>query len=329
MAAIEKLGVSLGFLSQRDDASTASDKFEAFGVKGERVGRELGNVFDLLVQAMTAVIQVATGIANTWDNVGIAGELVSGAVVELGRQLSALVAVLNGSAEATRESGSAWVSLGNVISFVIAVVVGAIALFVSIVSVAVSVVRGAVAAVVSVFSGLADVVTGVVFIVGGMLGGRWSDIWNGMKLVAFGVIDGVASAVLELAGAIAGVIDSIAGMFGATTNLQSGIRDWKIHARNETATDFGVQSLSFTPVKSSASSSAQTFGAPMATPMPAVAEIQASFAPGPSDQLVSRASPESAPTIVNVQIDGQTIAQAVHKAGSETSARSFSPLPAY
>jgi len=124
-----------------------------------------------------------------------------------------------------------------------------IALFVAIISSAVSIVSGVIGAVMAVFSALADVVAGVVFIIGGIFSGSWTDIWTGMKLIAFGVIDAVIGAVLELAGAIGGVIDSIAGMFGASTGIQSAVRDFKGYTHREMAKDFGVESLSFTPVK--------------------------------------------------------------------------------
>jgi len=37
----------------------------------------------------------------------------------------------------------------------------------------------------------------------------------------------------------------------------------------------------------------------------------------------------AAPVVVNVQVDGQTVARAVHKAGSDDAARSFSAVPTY
>jgi hypothetical protein len=82
------------------------------------------------------------------------------------------------------------------------------------VSAAVAVISAAIQIVMSVFSGLADVITGIVFIIGGIFTGSWSDIWMGMKLVAFGVVDAIIGVVLELAGAIAG-IDDMASLAGA------------------------------------------------------------------------------------------------------------------
>jgi hypothetical protein len=172
-------------------------------------------------------------------------------------------------------------------------------------------------------------VTGIVFVIGGIFSGSWSDIWTGMKLIAFGVIDAIIGAVLELAGAIGGVIDSIAGAIGSTTGIQSSIRDFKGFTHREMARDFGVESLSFTPVnRSTPQTASATSPAPIGA-MPAVAALPAPVAMSfPSLPAAQNAAPQQ-PVIVNVQLDGETIARAVHKAGSDTAGRSFSPVPAY
>ena len=329
MAALERLGMALGFLSERDDAGAASEKFKAFGTTGESVGRTLAVAFDLLVQGMTAVIQIATGVASAWDMVRPAAELLSNAVTQLGAKLAESINALSGNAAATRENGDAWTSLGTVIGFAVSVIVGAIGLVVAVISAGVSIVSGVVGAVMAIFSGLADVVTGVVFIIGGIFSGSWSEIWTGMKLIAFGVIDAVIGAVLELAGAIGGVIDSIAGLFGASTGIQSAVRDFKGFTHREMATDFGVESLTFTPTKPSAARPTPASATPATTPMPAVASLPLSTQPNPFALPVTQNVPPPQPVIVNVQIDGQTVARAVHKAGSDTASRSFSPVPAY
>ena len=61
--------------------------------------------------------------------------------------------------------------------------------------------------------------------------------------------------------------------------------------------------------------------------MPAVAAmtpaIPASF---PMTPAAPAASP---PVVVNLQVDGQTLATAVHRADRDSATRSFSPVPAY
>lgn len=150
-----------------------------------------------------------------------------------------------------------------------------------------------------------------------------------MKLIAFGVIDAVIGAVLELAGAIDGVIDSIAGMFGASTGIQPAARDFKGCTHREMAKDFGVESLSFTPVKSNTAQPAPAAPPPATAPLPAAVPLQMSVQPNSLSLPVTQNVPPPQPVVVNVQIDGQTVARAVHKAGSDTAFRSFSPVPAY
>ncbi len=72
MNALRRLGTALGFLSERDDAGTASSRFREFGLTGERVGRVLATVFELIVQAMTAVVEVAEGVAQGWGGSALA-----------------------------------------------------------------------------------------------------------------------------------------------------------------------------------------------------------------------------------------------------------------
>jgi hypothetical protein len=329
LGALERLGTALGFLSQRDDATTASGKFQAFGSTGQRVGSVLAQVFDLVVQAMTGMIQVATGVASAWDVVRPSASMLGDAVSQLGGKLSESISAFSGNANATRESGSAWVSLGNVVGFAISVIVAALAIVVAAISVAVSLASGIVGGLMAVFSGLADIVTGVVFIIGGIVTGSWSDIWAGMRLIAFGAVDAIIGLVFELVGAIGGAVDAIAGLFGKTTQFQKSTRDLRAQFRAGDVSDFGVENLTFTPLQPKTPASGVPSIAPASAPTPAAAAaaINAPVAFAPS--APANGTNSGQPVIVNVQIDGQVVARAVHKAGADTAGRSFSPVPAY
>jgi TP901 family phage tail tape measure protein len=324
---LRRLGAALGFLSERDDAGTASSNFQAFGATGERVGRVLSTAFELVVQGMTALVEVGQGVAAGWDLIKPGVDVLVSAFAQLGSKIAEVIGYMFGSTSATQQNGSAWVGLGNVIAFVIGWIVSTIGVLVSIISAAVAIISATIQIVMSVFSGLADVITGVVFIIGGIINGSWTDIWMGMKLVAFGVVDAIIGAVLELAGAIAGVVDSLSGLFGEGTHWQQGIRDFRDSVRTDMATGMGVQDLSFTR------SARPGAGAPGAAPsdamstMPAVAAmtpaIQASFPMTPATPAASQ------PVVVNLQVDGQTLATAVHRADRDSATRSFSSVPAY
>lgn len=327
--AITRLGVALGFLSERDDAGAASSKFRDFGLTGERMGRVLATVFELIVQAMTAVIEVAQGVVQGWQWISAGGAVLWSALSQLGSKIGEVINYMFGSTSATQQNGSAWVSLGNVIAFIIGWIVSTIGVLVSVVSAAVAIVSAAIQIVMDVFSGLADVITGVVFIIGGVINGSWSDIWLGMKLVAFGVVDAIIGVVLELAGAIAGVVDALSGLFGEGTHWQQGIRDFRESLRADMAQGMGVQDLTFTRPNrpAAATPGAAPAPAPATSTMPAVAAmtpaVPASFPMTPA------APPAASPVVVQLQVDGATLATAVHRADRDSATRSFSPVPAY
>ena len=325
--ALRRLGTALGFLSERDDAGTASSRFREFGLTGERVGRVLATVFELIVQAMTAVVEVAEGVAQGWEWISAGGSVLWSALSQLGSKIQEVINYMFGSTSATQQNGSAWTALGNVIAFVIGWIISAIGVLVSIVSAAVAVISAAIQIVMSVFSGLADVITGVVFIIGGIFTGSWSDIWLGMKLVAFGVVDAIIGVVLELAGAIAGVVDALTGLFGEGTHWQQGIRDFRDSLRADMAEGMGVQDLTFTRPTRPGTAAPGAPASDAMSSMPAVAAmtpaIPASFPMTPA------APPASPPITVNLQVDGTTLATAVHRADRDSATRSFSPVPAY
>ncbi len=329
LGALRSLSTALGFISERDEASVAGAKFDAFGATGARAGQMLAKVFEFLVQVMTTVVQVANGVARGWQWISAGAGIVSNALGQLGTQLGDSINYLAGTTGATQQSGSAWQSLGNVISFVVAVLITTVGLLVATISAAAAIVSAAIQIIINVFSGLADVVTGVVFIVGGIINGNWTDIWNGMKLVVFGVVDAIIGAVLELGGAIAGVVDAMAGLFGSNTKLQAGIRGFKDSLHGQMAADFGVEDLTFTPTGQTAAPTQQPAGAPPALgAMPAVAAVratnaQAATAPAPTPPV------PQAPVVVQLQVDGQTLATAVHRADQDSAGRSFSPVPSY
>jgi len=325
--ALRRLGTALGFLSERDDAGTASGRFREFGLTGERVGRVLATVFELIVQAMTAAVEVAQGVAQGWEWISAGGAVLWSALSQLGSKIQEVINYMFGSTSATQQNGSAWVSLGNVIAFVIGLIVSTIGVLVSIISAAVAIISAAIQIVMSVFSGLADVITGVVFIIGGIFTGSWSDIWMGMKLVAFGVVDAIIGVVLELAGAIAGVVDALTGLFGGGTHWQQGIRDFRDSLRADMAEGMGVQDLSFTrPTRPGAA----TPGVPASDAMSSMPAVAAMTPAIPASFPMTPAAPLASPPVtINLQVDGTTLATAVHRADRDSATRSFSPVPAY
>ncbi|MFI5298045.1 MAG: hypothetical protein ACHREM_08100 [Polyangiales bacterium] len=236
------------------------------------------------------------------------------------------IAMLARATGLTDASGDAWATFGTLVSVSIGVALVAFGLFMGVVQVLAAIASAVVGVVTSLFSGLADVITGVVFIIGGIVDGDWKAVWTGMKLIVFGVIDAIIGVVLELVGAIGGAVDAMAGMVGQSTDIQKAVRDYKDSVHRDLATTFNVESQVFTPIAVTPTTTATPSRGATAT-MPAAAAAVATIAPvyiGPEPRVATLP-----PTIINLQVDGQTVARAVHKADSDSAARSFSPVPAY
>lgn len=334
MGALRGLGVALGFLSEKDDAETASSKFKAFGTTGEWVGNTLATVFDGLVQVMTKAIDVAKGVAEKWDAISTGGAVLWNALSQLGSKIEEVVNQMYGSTSAANGNGNAWTSLGNTVGYAVGIILSVVGALVAFISAGLAVVSAAAEIVKTTFSGLADMVTGVVFIIGGIIEGDWDKIWTGMKLVVYGAVNTMIGIILELGGAVAGVADALAGLFGKKTQWQQGIRDLRESIRTDLAASMGTTELAFTRPKRLGDAGAPLGAAlgrgasPSALgPMPAVAAM-----PGASPMSPPRAfgpPPPSPPIVINLQIDGQAIATAVHRADRDGASRSFSSVPSY
>lgn len=338
---------AFGIFSERDDAGTATEKFKSFGDIGAKVGIGLARVFEYAAAFLGIFARIAAGVVSGLGWIWSGVTVLRRAFGQLIDKVKESYAAFFQSNETVNESGEGWQTLGNIVSFVVGFLLSIIGFLVSVITAAFSIVVAAIEIVMGVFSGLADVVTGVVFIIGGIFSGSWDEIWTGMKLIAFGVIDAIIAAVMGLAGAIGGVVDSIAGLFGKKTNFQASIREFKDQMRGDMAKDWGVDKLSFTKVKASPSSAPSGFAQgkqaevqdrlrtlsaqsqPQAlAPMPAVAAMakpaDASWQPSLASPM-----PPPGPTIIQVKVDEQVLATAVHKAERASAGRSFSPVPSY
>jgi TP901 family phage tail tape measure protein len=331
--ALSDLGESLGFVSRSDDVAESTSNWTLFGEIGAKVGMVLADVFGVLANVMTWVIQVAQGVVESWGFVTAGWEIAKNALGQLVSSLSDSFDYLLKSIGLVDGAGSSWAWLGSVISFTIGVIEAAIGIIVSVISAAVSVISAAIQMVIDVIHGIVDVFNGVVLTIGSIVTGDWANVWTGMKLVAFGVIDAIVGAVLELAGAIAGVLDAIGSLFGADLKWQSGLRAFKDFTHNQMRADFGLEGLTASGQRdlaavSTAPQAAAAAAAASAVPAAAIASL-------PSPVLYSEQPPQRSviedkrQTTIQLQVDGQTLATAVHNADKDAAARGFSPVPSY
>jgi TP901 family phage tail tape measure protein len=283
-------------------------------------GHRLQNFLSALAAGFSSGLEVARPTVEAFV----------GALRRLGAVLGFLSARDDASMAASRfrEFGAAGEQVGRALAVAFEVALGATAVLAAGVSAAVSVVSAAVRGVMAVFSGLADNVAGVVLIIDGLLGGRWADIWTGMKLVAFGTVDAIVGVVLELAGALAGVADAFSILLGKDARWQDGIRGFRDSLRTDMAEGLGVgRPSSIRPIQPGAVAGSSLSLAGTTSSMPAVAamtpSVPASFMPAQA------APPASSSVVVHLEVDGQTLATAVHRADQDSATRTFSPVPAY
>lgn len=254
--------------------------------------------------------------------------VVRDALAQLAAKVADIAGFLFGGTTALEGFGSAWRVLGGVLCFVVGTAVTLVGVLVAAVTAALSVVDAAIHAVAGVFNGVADAINGVILILGGLASGSWTDLWTGMKLVAFGVVDAIIGAVLALAGAIGGVVDAMAGLFGGEAYRQKGVWLSRASLRADMAEGMGVEDLTVArPVRTGGATPPAVASGEALSSMPAVAAmapaVPSSFAP----PQVSQAP--SAPVVVQLQVDGQTLATAVHRADRDSASRAFSPVPVY
>jgi hypothetical protein len=217
--------------------------------------------------------------------------------------------------------------LGSVIAFIIGAAITLVGLLVAAVTLALSFVDAALHVVVDVFNGVADIIDGVILILRGSFSDTWGGIWAGMKLVAFGAVEAITGVVLGLAQAIAGVVDGLSGLFGGGTHWQQGIRDFREAMHADLAVEAGVQASSFTRPPAPTSGVPGILPADAVSTMPSVAAMTPAVA---ASFPVAPATPASSPpVVVQLQVDGQTLATAVHRADRDSAGRSFSSVPAY
>ena len=207
--------------------------------------------------------------------------------------------------------------LGTVIGYVAAGIAGAIGVMVSFVV-------NRLAVIIAAFRSVVGFIGGVVDILGGLVTGNWAQVWVGFKKVVLNTINFLAQLLLGFVETIAGVIDTIAGVFGADLGGADAIRS--LRQDIERGLLEGVDEVTAGVTVAPAGSTLTALDAATST-MPAVAAMTPAV---PASFPMTPATPPASPPItVNLQVDGTTLATAVHRADRDTATRSFSPVPAY
>lgn len=327
--ALGRLGDAFARVSSGAANAAAQIPSERFAAFGRVVGQIAGVLVELFVGALTLVIDA---VSTFIDGFRIALELLSpvfsGLRDALGRvfdELGQLASALGfTSGEGERASGvfEALRTAAQFVGFVVGHVAAAIS---AAIGAMVRFVLNQVGSLLTVFRGLVRFLSSVIDLVGALVTGNWAQVWVGFKKVVLNALNLLAQSLLAFVETLTDLVDTIAGVFGADLGASDAIR--RLRRDIEQGLTGGVEEVTagvnVTPAKAPFPPSLAAVNAPM----PAVAALQ--LQPTQSfPQSVAPRSP-SPPVVVHLQVDGATLATAVHDADRDNAARSFSPLPTY
>jgi TP901 family phage tail tape measure protein len=325
MASFTRLSAALGGLFGAADPNEAASMFGAFGDAGTRLGEGLAAAFGLIVRSVSAAVDIGAGLAKAWPMMASGGVVLGRAVGQLVDAFGDLFAALSGSVGGFRGAQSGWESLGQAIGFGVSVIITALGVVVGAASLMVRVTAAIARAIGGIISGIADALNGLGTLLMAFVHNSWAELWEGAKLVFFGFVDAVMSAFYGLIESIGSVVDVAAGLFGKNTGWADASVALRQSRRAMLASDLGTGSQSVKPVALSEPS--PRFAAAGSGPMPAAAVVGAT-APQPAP-IMSIAPAPAPPISIQLQVDGQTLATAVHKAERDSASRSFTPLGSY
>lgn len=323
-------GIFDGFSSGIDAAKPAIQEFIA---GFQRLAVALDKVF---------VQYNPTANGRAWASFGATG---AGAGRMFAKAFEVVIQILTKAVEVATFFADNWEDVSAVVGFAARTVGAVFGLMADIVG-------GVFGFLQSQIGGLIDAVHGMVMIIAGLLQGDMGEAWRGLKLLVFGVIDGIIGSVLSLVSIVAGAVDRILGMFGKESNLSSGIKDFRNHLHTEMAKETGVSDL--TSVRHANGYGGESLGGPqkagigagpaelaplIQTPLAASAYAPTAYSPalaalgpGPGHEgpgfggdmgghLKKIADNTAQAPVLNVYLDGDKLP--VRKSG----ARDFTPIP--
>jgi TP901 family phage tail tape measure protein len=308
-AAFEKLGNALGLAI--GPAQDAGAEFDAAGKAGANIGEFLAKGVELVVNVLTILIEIATGVVSMWDVISESIDSVGESFGEVGTAIGEVVNALGLASSSAGGSSSGWQALGQVLGGVVAVALQLVASLVS--------------ALASSISNLATMFSGVVDIIAGIASGDWPRVWNGMKKVVFGMVQGVIDMLLGLVQVVADTIDKIAGAVGKQSTLGKDLRAWRDEQKVALKEAMGVEEYAAAP---KAPAPGVMANAPLAGAAPAVAAIPFNAAnvdvSGTAAAAAARAAMAGLPPThitATLNVDGEALGRLAIKANASEASR--------
>lgn len=341
--AFSELLAAFGFA--KDAPDQAKSKFEAFGAAGATVGEIIAKVAKFMVEGLTTVIHLVTGLVQGFK---AAGPVISSIAAAFGQVWDALKAVFSAFSDATgagNSNTSMWQTLGQVIGFVAGAIGRSLAMMISLFAAVLREAAAVIDGIVGYFTGLVDQFRGLINIFKGLVHGDWGQVWTGMKQVVYGVVESIVSVVSAMIEGIAAQFDSIASMVGKDLGLANAVRKAKNDMLAGLKDKMGLNEPTPAPAPTGAPPATTTpggppppGGAPGGPPAggvpplapatnPAMALVPAAL------QQTAAAAPSQAPQPINLNstvqlmMDGQLVSTIVQKVQDAEKAQSMGPTP--
>lgn len=353
VAALQELGQALGLMGTESTDALAALGSDQYVSAGARVGKVLASIAAGIVDAMSAILRVTTGVISglrrSLAYFQPVFEIVGQAIAFVAEAVRDLIADLSGSTAAARESGSGWSDLGTAL--------GAVAGLLG------TVVAGAIGAVALALRSVIVLVRWVVdafMWLGRVLGENAARIYlfftetlpSAFKAVAATVravfnpvaeiigriVDGIHASLDRLMAFVGRLVAKIPARFrpGLLDSIVEAGADAEARLKGrETKTHADAEAPAMAASQATAIPRGQAFRIPNAeVAFPGAADVRAraQINEAELDAIVARgiALSESRPlqSHVTLMVDGETLAQVTTRANRSDAARAFMPVGA-
>ena len=213
MAAVDRLLNAFGVLWGALDPSAAKEAFDEAGQSGYSFGTKVAGVALAVVDAITTLIDIVTGMVQAWHEVKASVAPIGESFSAIGESISEITSDFDAFGDSADDNGQKAMSFGGYVMGIFRAVADAV-------STAVGIVK-------NILSGLMNILGGAVEMWSGIIHGNWSQAWRGFARIVYGYVElviGLIGSVVEVA---ASAVDEIGAIFGQDIGAGRGIKKFK------------------------------------------------------------------------------------------------------
>jgi TP901 family phage tail tape measure protein len=358
VAALRELGDAFGGIGSASADALAAIGSDRYAAAGARIGASVAQLVTILVDGLTIVIRVATGLVNglraAFAFFQPVFELVGEAIGFLAEQIRGLISDITGVNDRAREGGSLWNDLGTVLGAVAAVVGGILAAAIGAVALALETVIEIVRGVIHIFAELGRFLgetaakiylffTETIPEAFQSVAGAVRSFFQPVLDFVTGIVDGLEHALERILSFTGRLVAKIPARFRPafldSIVEASEAAEASLAARATKATGPAIAALAPSVAAAALTSPAAGLPGGLLVPaaagaaLPAAAELTArgQISDAELDAIVARgvavADLRPIQTHVTLHLDGETLARATARADRSNAARAFVPLP--